>query len=222
MIIGLVGFIGNGKGTIADTLVERHGFIKESFAKSVKDAVSVIFGWDRSLLEGDTLESRAFREQPDAYWSKKFGKEFSPRQALQLMGTEAGRDVFHSELWVLSLQKRIEQNPDKNYVIADVRFPNEVDILHQMGGKIVRIRRGPNPEWYEVALNTNTKKDYYGMAVAYPDIHYSEWAWIGSHTDMSMDNNCALNELPKRVDKMIEMLYNIHVEDFDPSEVVTI
>ena len=54
MIVGLVGFIGAGKGTVADLLVERHNFIKESFANSVKDAVSVVFGWDRALLEGDT------------------------------------------------------------------------------------------------------------------------------------------------------------------------
>ena len=51
MIIGLVGFIGSGKGTIADLLVERHGFFKESFANSVKDACSLIFGWDRAMLE---------------------------------------------------------------------------------------------------------------------------------------------------------------------------
>jgi len=51
MIIGLVGFIGAGKGTVADILVEKHGFIKESFANSVKDAVSVIFGWDRTFLK---------------------------------------------------------------------------------------------------------------------------------------------------------------------------
>ena len=57
MIIGLVGFISSGKGTCADYLVREHGFVKESFANSVKDAVSVVFGWDRQLLEGDTLLS---------------------------------------------------------------------------------------------------------------------------------------------------------------------
>ena len=44
MIVGLVGFIGAGKGTIADLLVERHNFIKESYANSLKDACSIIFG----------------------------------------------------------------------------------------------------------------------------------------------------------------------------------
>jgi hypothetical protein len=107
VIIGLVGFIGSGKGTVADLLVERHGYNKESFAGSVKDAVSTIFGWDRTLLEGDTIKSRAWREEPDAWWSKRMGKEFSPRLALQLMGTEAGRDIFHTDLWIYSVERRI-------------------------------------------------------------------------------------------------------------------
>jgi hypothetical protein len=73
MIVGLVGFIGSGKGTVADIMTTEHGFSKESFAGGVKDAASVIFGWDRKLLEGDTEESRAWRETPDEYWSEKLG-----------------------------------------------------------------------------------------------------------------------------------------------------
>jgi hypothetical protein len=44
-----------------------------SFACSLKDTASVMFGWDRDLLEGDTVESRKFREQKDEFWSDKFG-----------------------------------------------------------------------------------------------------------------------------------------------------
>ena len=54
MLIGLVGLIGSGKDTVAERLVMNHNFRKDSFARSLKDAVSVIFGWDRQLLEGVT------------------------------------------------------------------------------------------------------------------------------------------------------------------------
>ena len=154
MIIGLVGFIGSGKGTVADLLVSNHGFIKESFANSVKDAVSAVFGWDRILLEGDTTESRVWREKPDQFWSKKLGKEFSPRLALQLMGTEAGRDVFHTDIWVHTVERRC--SPNKNYVIADVRFPNEIKAIKDMGGKVIRVKRGLDPVWFDTALKENT------------------------------------------------------------------
>ena len=203
MIIGLVGFIGAGKGTVADILVEKHGFIKESFANSVKDAVSVIFGWDRSSLEGDTPESRRWREQPDEFWSNKLGKEFSPRLALQLMGTEAGRDVFHTNLWVYTVQRRCERN--KNYVIADVRFPNEIKAIREAGGKIIRVKRGTEPTWWGEALATNRVKENNLMQQYYPEVHYSEWAWIGEEIDETIENDKSLEELAKRVDLVINV-----------------
>ena len=216
MIIGLVGFIGAGKGTVADILVEKHGFIKESFANSVKDAVSVIFGWDRSSLEGDTPESRRWREQPDEFWSNKLGKEFSPRLALQLMGTEAGRDVFHTNLWVHTVERRCSKN--KNYVIADVRFPNEILAIKAMGGKVFRVKRGFDPEWFNTAQRQNiTPEDDLWlledhnelMEQKYPDVHYSEWAWIGQEVDGTIWNDTTFEDLKKRVDIVVDGLYNI-------------
>ena len=212
MIVGLVGFIGAGKGTVADLLVERHNFFKESFANSVKDSCAAVFGWDRAMLEGDTPESRAWREQPDKWWSDKFGKEFSPRLALQLMGTEAGRDVFHPDLWVHTVLRRCEQAPYNNYVIADVRFPNEINAIKDSGGVVVRVRRGDDPEWYTLARECNVYNKLDIMRNAYPEVHYSEWAWIGAHYDIVMDNNCSLDELKMRVDKIVDSLYNNHVE----------
>lgn len=208
MIVGLVGFIGAGKGTVADVLVERHNYFKESFANSVKDAVSTIFGWNRALLEGDTPESRAWREQDDEFWTNKFGRNFSPRLALQLMGTEAGRNVFHHDLWVHTALRRCENAPWNNYVIADVRFPNEIDAIRKAGGVIVRVRRGDEPEWYNVALKVNKKSNYYGMAQKYPDVHYSEWAWIGCEIDFEINNNRTLDDLVERVDLLVDFAYN--------------
>jgi hypothetical protein len=212
MIVGLVGFIGAGKGTVADLLVERHGFFKESYANSLKDACSIIFGWDRQMLEGATPESRTWREQPDEWWSEKLGREFSPRLALQLMGTEAGRDVFHPDLWVHTVMRRCEQAPWNNYVIADVRFPNEINAIVNSGGKVIRVRRGEDPEWYALARECNTYNKQEIMRNAYPEVHFSEWAWIGAHYDIVMDNNCSLDELTVRVDKLVDSLYNNRVE----------
>ena len=202
MIVGLVGFIGAGKGTVADLLVQRHSFKKEGFANSVKDATSAIFGWNRALLEGDTPESRAWREQDDTFWSEKLGKPFSPRLALQLMGTEAGRDVFHPDLWVHTVLNRCAKSPNYNYVIADVRFPNEIKAIKESGGIIIRVKRGDEPEWYNVALKDNKKPNYHGMSKEYPDVHLSEWAWVGCEIDFVISNNGTLDELIERVDSL--------------------
>lgn len=72
MIIGLVGLIGSGKGTVANMFVER-GCVEDSFAAPLKDLSASIFGWPRDMMEGDTIESRDFRETADLYWGRKLG-----------------------------------------------------------------------------------------------------------------------------------------------------
>jgi hypothetical protein len=217
MLIGLVGFINSGKGTVADIFVDRHDYVKESFANSVKDACATIFGWNRSMLEGDTPESRAWREQPDKWWSEKLGREFSPRLALQLMGTEAGRDVFHTDLWVHTAMRRCENNPWNDYVIADVRFPNEITAIQNAGGKVIRVKRGEDPIWFDTALKQNTThedeqwilQDHNElMEQKYPEVHSSEWAWIGQKLDATITNDGSLEDLVNKVDSLAKTLYN--------------
>jgi hypothetical protein len=213
MIIGVVGFIGSGKGTAADILVEKHGFVKLSFADAVKDATAAIFGWPRALLEGDTLESREFRETKDEWWSKKFEFDFSPRLALQLMGTEAGRNVFHQDVWVHALERKAEMY--KNVVIADVRFPNEIDWMRSKGGFAVRVQRGPDPIWYDTAIIANKKAETHeqiSRKLAAEDamvdqykIHYSEWAWAGSIMDYQLDNNGNISMLEADITHMLKV-----------------
>jgi rhodanese-related sulfurtransferase len=201
MIIGVVGFIGSGKGTAADILVEKHGFVKLSFADAVKDATAAIFGWQRSLLEGDTEESRIFRETKDEWWSEKTGKDITPRLALQLMGTEAGRNVFHKDVWVYALERKMEMY--QNVVIADVRFPNEIEWMRSKGGFAVRVTRGPDPDWYETAVRANKEQDTDLMAEC--RVHYSEWAWAGQIMDYQLDNNGSISMLEADIGHMLKV-----------------
>jgi hypothetical protein len=205
MIIGLLGFIGSGKGTAGDILASKHGFVQDSFARPLKDAVAAIFGWDRQMLEGATHDSRTWREQPDEFWSEKFGSPFTPRQALQLMGTEAGRNVFHKDLWVVSL---LQRNQGRDVVITDVRFKNEIKAVHQNGGLIVRVSRGPEPDWYDVAHKANGEpSDEQAVALAsmmFSKIHSSEWDWIGSPINHTIYNDGTLTELEDAVRYLVE------------------
>lgn len=192
MLIGMVGFIGSGKGTVGDFLQNRCGYHQDSFARPLKDAVAAIFGWDRQLLEGNTPEGRAWREQPDSFWSEKFGYTFTPRLALQLMGTEAGRDVFHKDLWVISL---LHRNQNKNTVITDVRFKNEIDLIRKNRGIVVRVQRGENPCWYSIASAANAGDLDAVAHMKELGIHQSEWDWIGAEMDYTIMNNRSLEAL---------------------------
>ncbi len=202
MIIGLVGFIGSGKGTVGDIL-EVHGFTKDSFAKPLKDACSIMFGWPRELLEGDTEVSRKWREEPDSFWSEKFGYSFTPRLALQLMGTEAGRNVFHQDVWVISLLNRAK---GKDVVVTDVRFKNEINYIQQNGGVIVRVRRGEEPDWYKLAEDAAAGFSSAIMGMKDKGIHQSEWDWIGSEFNYIIDNNGTVNELGNKVKELLQFI----------------
>ena len=180
MIIGITGLIGSGKGTVADILQNNHGFIKVSFADSLKDCVSVVFGWDRALLEGDTDESRAWREQRDPWWAGRLGyADLTPRWVLQMWGTEVCREGFHKDIWIASMEKKLSDY-SKNYVIPDTRFPNEIDMIQRMDGQVWCVKRGTEPAW--VGRYLRTKKPPV-------DIHPSEWEWLTSKFDLTVYNN---------------------------------
>jgi len=202
MIIGLVGFIGSGKGTVGDIL-EVHGFTKDSFAKPLKDACSIMFGWPREMLEGDTEVSRKWREEPDSFWSEKFGYSFTPRLALQLMGTEAGRNVFHQDVWVISLLNRAK---GKDVVVTDVRFKNEINYIQQNGGVIVRVRRGEEPDWYKLAEDAAAGFSSAIMGMKDKGIHQSEWDWVGSEFNYTIDNDGTVNELGNKVKELLQFI----------------
>jgi len=204
MLIGLVGFAGSGKGTVADTLVDKYNFTKLSFAGALKDAVSSIFGWPRHLLEGDTDESRDFREREDTFWSNRLGHSITPRKVLQRFGTEVCRDSFSENIWIYALENRMRNHT--NVVVADVRFDNEIDFIRQNNGFIVRVSRGPDPEWYDVALKANYSTNFaYQKELRSFGIHPSETSWIGTKFDYVLDNNGSKAELVAHSQHMIDI-----------------
>jgi hypothetical protein len=201
MILGLVGIKDSGKGTVGNIIQNKFEYVTESFAGPVKDITSILFNWDRKLLEGDTEESRIFRETKDDWWSTQLGYDISPRLAMQLVGTNSIRDRIHSKMWIYSLENRID--PNKNYIITDVRFPNELDWIKSLGGKNISIIRDPLPEWYWDAHSDNMRNTT-KMEDNYPDIHISEWAHIGYTFDYMIQNNSTLEDLENKVYNMFQ------------------
>lgn len=209
MIIGLVGFIGAGKNTVAHHLVKKHHFVQDSFAHSLKDACSVIFNWPRHLLEGETEESRVWRERVDPWWAEKLGiPDFTPRYAIQNIGTNTIRKHFHPDTWVLSLEHRLTNN--EKTVISDVRFPNEIDMIRKNNGFIVFVDNGDRPEWFDIAKQAykGNKTALDTMLTEYNHIHESEWAWVGCQLDATIVNVGTLCDLKHNIDEVFEQLIN--------------
>tara|TARA_B110000211_G_C13931241_1_gene487275 strand:- start:214 stop:876 length:663 start_codon:yes stop_codon:yes gene_type:complete len=202
MIIGITGFIGSGKDTVANMFVER-GCVHDSFAAPLKDLCSSIFGWERSMLEGDTTQSRDFRETPDMFWTKKLGvPNFTPRLALQLLGTEVLRNHFDQDIWLNSLEYRIRKQVENTpcTVVSDARFRNELDLIKRMDGVLIWVQRGELPEWFETASNAHDNViNRKIMTTKYKDVHESEWNWAGYPVDYIITNNGTFEELQDQV-----------------------
>jgi len=209
MIIGVCGFIGSGKDTVADYLVNLHHFRRESFANTLKDAVSAVFGWDRTMLEGRTKQAREWREQQDPWWTNRLGIVITPRWVLQNWGTEVCRNGFHDDIWIASLENKLRHSRD-DVVISDCRFPNEIAAIKKTGGRVVRVVRGAEPEWYDAAVSRNRGPDgninwaLSGRRLEQLGIHASETAWVGTGFDAVLDNNGTLDDLYQQIMHLVQ------------------
>lgn len=189
-IISISGLISSGKDTAAELLIRHHRFQKIAFADSLKDAVAAVFGWQRDMLEGSTPQSREWRETVDTWWAARLDMpKLTPRWVLQNMGTEVFRQAFHNDIWVASVERKIMESPH-SVVITDCRFPNEIGAIKRIGGTTVRIYRGTDPPWLELA-----QTDMGEFRRQYPHVHASEYSSVNLEYDYYINNNGSIQEL---------------------------
>lgn len=129
-IIAFTGLAGSGKSTVAQYLVERHGFQRVRFAGPLKGMMAAL-GCTQEQIDGSEKETPC---------SLLGGK--TPRHAMQTLGTEWGRDLITSDLWIRAWQAAVAKVPaGVPIVVDDCRFPNEGEAVRAAGGVIVRIER---------------------------------------------------------------------------------
>ena len=190
-IIALTGQAGAGKDTLAKLVIDyaplaedgSNCWVKMSFASHLKDVVSLLFGMDRTMLEGVTPEDREKREQPDKFWSAKMGKSFTPRYALQYLGTNLLRNQLHENIWVDCLEKKIDEC-DSNILVTDVRFKNEIAMLRRKGAMFVRMEFEKKPYYWDVVYKNNlfeplSDQEKRKLEEIKDTVHSSETDWIG-------------------------------------------
>lgn len=133
MIVGFCGLAGAGKTTAAGILVAELGYRRIAFADPLK-AMARAFGLGPRELSGDLKEAPC-----DLLCGR------TPRQFMQMLGTEFGRDMIGTDLWLRSWRRSVEAviaSEGHNLIVADdVRFPQEADAIRSMGGIVVRIER---------------------------------------------------------------------------------
>lgn len=140
-LIGITGKAGAGKDTLADYIALRTGGKKYSFALPLKQMLNAGFNW--SMLHWN---DREWKERVIPWLGK------SPRQLAQTLGTEWGRELIHPQLWVLLAEQRYIEHIDEYnwgdvppFVIPDVRFENEADMIHSQNGVVIQLHRPGAP-----------------------------------------------------------------------------
>lgn len=207
MIIGICGLQSSGKDTIGNYLINNYNFKKLSFAEVLKDIVSILFNWDRNKLEGITFSDRLWREQIDIWWSNELNiQEFTPRYAMQFIGTDLFRKYFKDNIWVTIIKKKILQHSQqsKNIIITDCRFPNELNMLRECGGKIIHVYR-LLPSWFiEYKLDIINEDKLQEM-----NVHISEYAWIKEPYDYLILNSKSLRDLYEELNELMNKFFNL-------------
>jgi len=108
-------------------------------------------------------------------------------------------------VWLLNTGRRMDliydHNPNAGIVIKDGRFRNELDFVRAEGGKVIRIKRGPEPEWFGTAWNASlgVVSALEIMQTQYADVHVSEWDWIGQRIDLTIENDGTIADLHEKV-----------------------
>lgn len=180
-VIGLVGPAGCGKDTVADMILPLHmecngrntdTAVKMAFADPLRAACKAVFA-----LEDDDMIDRVKKEQVIERWGK------SPRQMMQLLGTDCVRSNIGHDHWVKLMHYRLRDVKDGCVVISDVRFQNEADYIRSLtNSTLVRICR---------------------LTAGTPHTHTSEFDWQFIKCDSVLFNDCNLQELRGRVKKLL-------------------
>ena len=135
-LIGLTGPAGSGKDAAAQPLTSDLGYTRVAFADPVRKALL-------ALNPRVCYEDRGL--MPLLHYVNELGWDGAKqilhvRELLQRMGTEAGRDIHGQDCWLKIAREKINA-ADTPVVVTDVRFANEAELIRELGGTVVHVKR---------------------------------------------------------------------------------
>lgn len=186
-VIGICGQAGAGKDTLAKWFIER-GYTRSGFADPIKWMLNQAFHW--TMADWDDREWKEDVTSVCAFDSDSLAREVSPRYLAQWLGTEVVRNNFGPDAWIEVWKQRWHDTGQPRVVVADVRFQNEVDAIHKLGGIVIRVTRKGD-------RSAEVFYDNDGDVVASP--HESERTNILRNIDHEIANDGTIEEMYEKI-----------------------
>jgi hypothetical protein len=136
MLVGFTGYKGSGK----DSAAAFAPYVKNyKFADPLKAMLGTYLKF-HGYQTDDIWEVLEGSLKTSQYVEPFMGK--TPRQVMQTLGTEWGRELVHNDIWLYTMEQRLASTkPAEIITVTDVRFINEAQLIYRMGGKLIRITR---------------------------------------------------------------------------------
>ena len=207
VLLGLCGFSDSGKDTVAEYLIKNYNFNKVAFGDSLKNSISYTFDIPTYLWY-----SKEWVSEPCATFGGK-----TPRELLQYYGTDVARKI-NPDVWVNKVRYKMEslsQGMNKRIILTDIRFPNELKLLQEFGGKLVYVYK-PGLVPYKLVklvrilgINTFTKS-IVSLLANKKYSHVSELNSISlrEQADHVLYNVTSLDSLYTQIDKLMKKYEN--------------
>lgn len=140
-VIGLCGFAGSGKDTVAKYLEENHNYYPQAFAEALKEVASALTNLPVNEFHDRQRKEEVIRDG--------FFQGLTRREVLIRLGISM-RDEFGEDIWAHIGSSKAQSivnwcNKDAHlvpgYVLTDVRFENEARLVIKKGGAVIRVTR---------------------------------------------------------------------------------
>jgi hypothetical protein len=183
MIIGLCGPAGSGKDTVRSILERKHGFVGLAFADPIHEMLKALLATIDMRTYGNY---RSLKERPVPLIGASY------REMAQTLGTEWGRKQIGENFWVAIAMHRVRMMKaygNRRIVISDVRFPNEMRAIREVGGRI----------WAITRTGVEPVNDHVSEAMARDAVHFA---------DRIISNDGTIEDLERAVSETLNNINN--------------
>ncbi|TFH84939.1 deoxynucleotide monophosphate kinase [Billgrantia azerbaijanica] len=192
LLLGLAGPARAGKSTAQGIIADRFGLARVNFADPIKDALAAMLWLDERHLAGE------LKEKPLGWLPH------SPRELMQTLGTEWGRELYGTGFWTTVAQQRLARLEDiegerfQGAVFSDVRFESEARWIRNHGGTVIHLQRND-------AQPVRSHPSEAGIPLKHGDLI------VANNGDLIVANNGDLDELRSRLTQAVDSLIDARV-----------